>query len=547
MNAARTVWRAAALPLLVAVSAALGCGRGCRGGAPASPSASSGEALARARCVACHRLPGPEVLPRAAWREVLSDMTAILERAGSPLAAEERSAIERWYAAQAPELLPVRRGLPGATPSPLAFGRLAFAPRGAPPVPGISHLWWADLYGDARPELVATDMRSGLVLVGHPWQDRRLRIVARLPHPSHVEACDLDGDRRRDLVVADLGTIEPADHHRGQVVWLRREGRGFRSVQLAGGLGRVADVRPVDLDGDRDLDLLVAVFGFRATGRLLWLEQRREAAALPGFVVHEIDPRHGAVACEARDLDGDGALEVIALFAQEHEALVAYELHREGEGGLRFAARTLWRAPHPAWGSSGMRVADLDGDGDLDVVLANGDVLDDHRLKPYHGLRWVEQRPGGRWVPHELAPMYGVYGVEVADLDGDGDRDVLACAMLPHLEAEQRAALDPPSVLWLEQIETRRFVPHVLERQRTDHASLAAGDMDGDGRVDLALGNLTAYGPERHPIEAWITVLRNLGGAGALEGAARRAGDGGERGAAVAPAPSPGRESPEGP
>ena len=40
------------------------------------------------------------------------------------------------------------------------------------------------------------------------------------------------------------------------------------------------------------------------------------------------------------------------------------------------------RGTHPAWGSTGIELVDLDGDGDLDVLMTNGDTLDDATVKP---------------------------------------------------------------------------------------------------------------------------------------------------------------------
>jgi hypothetical protein len=125
------------------------------------------------------------------------------------------------------------------------------------------------------------------------------------------------------------------------------------------------------------------------------------------------------------------------------------------------------RLPTPAWGSSGIELVDLDGDGDLDVLVTNGDMLDDFRLKPYHGIRWLENRGGFPFVPHDLANLPGAHRARAVDLDGDGDLDIVACAFV-----EFKAEGTPistvaafPSLVWLEQTSPGTFVRHTLERE----------------------------------------------------------------------------------
>ena len=148
---------------------------------------------------------------------------------------------------------------------------------------------------------------------------------------------------------------------------------------------------------------------------------------------------------------------------------------------------------------------DLDGDGDLDVLVTNGDMLDDFRLKPYHGIRWLENRGGFPFVPHDLANLPGAHRARALDLDGDGDLDVVACAFV-EFKAEGTpvsAVAAFPSLVWLEQTSPGTFVRHTLERGGR-HVSLDVGDFDGDGDVDIVVGNFrTEPGP-------WIELWENL-------------------------------------
>ena len=298
-------------------------------------------------------------------------------------------------------------------------------PKSAPPF--VSNIRLANVVGDAQPELIVCEMRNGRLLMGRPSEPEwALRLIAEVPYPAHAEAVDLDRDGLQDLIVANLGSFMAMDHKLGTVEWLRQKSDGgFERITLADNLGRVADVQAADMDEDGDLDLVVAEFGWRWTGHLLLLENQTSAGGPLSFSQRGIDGLHGNSHVALEDLDRDGRRDIFALYSQEHEMVRFYR----NLGKRLFDGRDLHRAPHPAWGSSGFQVIDLDGDGDLDVLLTNGDTYDDSLLKPYHGIQWLENRGSLQFQVRDLVRMYGVYRAEAADLDGDGDRDIAACAL----------------------------------------------------------------------------------------------------------------------
>jgi hypothetical protein len=401
-------------------------------------------------------------------------------------------------------VLPAPAPWPDPGRDPERFERRGFAaPAGVGAVPWVANVRFQRSSPKGPFEIVAADMASGLILRGDPGAPGgSLGVLGRIPNPCHTEAADLDRDGRMDLVVADLGGRLPEDHALGSVVWLQGQaGGGYRPVSLAKDLPRVADVQPVDVDGDGDLDLIVAAFGWRTSGAVFLLDNRTVDYRSPLFVKREVDGRSGSIHVPVADLDGDGRPDFVALFAQHHETVVAFL--NQGQGGFRM--ETVDQAPHPAWGSSGLELVDLDGDRDLDVLVTNGDMLDDFLVKPYHGVRWLENRGRFPFVPHEIANLPGVHRARAADLDGDGDLDVVACAFvaLSADGAPMTATTAYPSLVWLEQRAPGTFVRHTLERSGGGgHVSLDVADFDGDGDVDVVVGNFRSV--TRTWVELWV-------------------------------------------
>jgi hypothetical protein len=367
-----------------------------------------------------------------------------------------------------------------------------------------------DLDRDGKLEIVACDMGHGLVLVGDPARrPGELREIAKVPNPVRASLADLDRDGLDDLLVADIGFFLPEDHEKGAVVWLRRKADGsYEKHVLAEKLPRVADVQAADFDGDGDLDLVVAAFGLYTRGGVLLLENRTTDWKEPQFATTTLDERTGATLVPVADFDGDGRPDFVALLAQQHETVVAF-LNR---GAGAFEKKAVFAARTPAWGSTGIDLADFDGDGDVDVLMTNGATLDDATVKPWHGVRWLENRGGFPFEAHELAALPGAHRARAADLDGDGDLDVAAAAFLPDPEHTRGAFA---SVVWLERRPDGSFARHTLQAGQLSHPTLDVGDVDGDGDVDLVTGNFVGFTFARMDpgfrAEGWVELWENGG------------------------------------
>ncbi len=476
--------------------------------APSPATADAMEPRIAAFCGSCHAVPSPQSFPRDAWHDEVLRGYEFYARSGmTHLDPPPIHATVDYFRSRAPEELVFPAPAEATTPLRARFTVDKRSVDRHPTVaPAVAHLRWARLETDARPVLLVCDMRDGNVTAVDPNpKGEPPRVLARLNNPCRVEPCDLDGDGAIDLVVADLGSTIPYDHDLGRVVWLRRDQQRNRWEQtvVASGLGRVADVRPGDFDRDGDVDLVVADFGLHRTGQVLWLENtlgsdpvfrfqtEKPGLTPPKFLPRQIDPRPGAIHVPVADLDGDGRLDFLALISQQYECVEAFT-NRGSDASIErshpFVRKRLWTAPDLTFGSSGIEPVDLDGDGDLDVLYANGDAFDNNYANPSHGIQWLENLGNGRFVCHRLTDLVGAYSPRAGDVDLDGDLDILAVAWLP--EQVKPASLRDrplPSIVCLEQTAPGVFARHTLEVGSPYYATLELADFDGDGDLDFAV------------------------------------------------------------
>jgi hypothetical protein len=519
----RRVWFGIAATLVVAAAglAALtpgGCSRNGSDSANAPPPAyptATADLPQRVKlfCGGCHEEPPADTFPRADWKYEVERMYMFFHDSSLRLNPPPIEEVVRYYEDRAPVELPKPHIQRANHPLPIELVRTDYRTFSGPPdvfPPHISNVNLVHLFDSKQLDVLVCDMKGGAVLLLQPYlPEPKWRVLYSGGgdagfNPAHTEVVDLDGDGQLDILVANLGSFLPTDRRCGSVIWLRGRGDGrFEPITLLKDKGRIADVQFADFNGDGKLDLIVAAFGWNNIGEIYYLENHTTDWKKPRFDASILDDRHGTIHVPIADLNGDGKPDFVALISQEHETIVAFL----NEGNGRFQKKTLFKASHPGYGSSGIQLVDLNGDGKLDVLYTNGDVLDKpYLLKPYHSVQWLENKGDLNFLPHHLTPMYGVHRAVAADLDGDGDLDIVAVNFLPSESFKERKELKLDSVIVLEQTAPGIFVRHSLETGTCDHVSCAVGDIFGTGRQDIVTGNFTS-----ESLEHAITIWKNLG------------------------------------
>jgi hypothetical protein len=306
---------------------------------------------------------------------------------------------------------------------------------------------------------------------------------------------------RRDSgwVACNIGVLNPNNGKFGKLQVLRPAGGGEARVsggaQLAGGgrwrmdtvplavgLERPVQVQAADLNGDGRMDYLVCEFG-NMVGALSWLEDTGSGR----YERHVIRAAPGAIRAYIDDHNKDGLPDIWVLFAQGDEGI----FHFINQGKGQFKEQAVLRFP-PSYGSSYFELADFNKDGWPDIVYTCGDNADfSSVLKPYHGVYIYLNDGHDQFKPYYFFPINGCYKAMARDFDGDGDLDLATIAFFPDLGHQPEEGF-----VYLENRGGGDFRPYSLpETQRGKWLSMDAGDVDGDGRIDIVLGNFSFFAP----------------------------------------------------
>jgi len=216
-----------------------------------------------------------------------------------------------------------------------------------------------------------------------------------------------------------------------------------------------------DLDGDGDQDVLATA---RLDDAVAWFENTDGAGSFgPALVItNQVD---APVCVRAADVDGDGDQDVLTASASGLDDTLGWYENTDGAG--TFGSERVITSV--AAGVVSIHAADVDGDGDLDVLSASWD--DDT-------IAWYENVDGlGAFGPRQVITTLarGANSVVAVDLDGDLDLDAVSGSHHDNI------------VSWYENTDgqgtfgSRRIIPFETEGPR----AIFAADLDGDGDRDL--------------------------------------------------------------
>ena len=342
--------------------------------------------------------------------------------------------------------------------------------------------------------------------------------------PSALEAADIDADGDQDLVAATVTTCRLTD----SIALFRNGGKaGFGKPEAVSVGGRPSALALADMEADGSPDILVIMATFSGTSARIFANDGKGAFSRgPQDIATGIEAWHAT----AVDLNGDSLLDVVS--AGPDPGFVRVFL---ASGGLRFREPRSIAATRPAHVAPG----DLDGDGDQDlVVLAQ---MADHLVPGALGVLWNDGQ-GGFPTTTNLTTGLHAFLAEVKDLDRDGRGDIVLFGvpqgflsghwtgvfgtilglgsgsfaqpsrfvidgLIDRGIAADIDGDDAPDILATlenDDLRNRVFIASNTGRGgfrtggRMDveglPGSLAAADLDADGKIDLAVANAEAMG-----------------------------------------------------
>jgi FG-GAP-like repeat len=367
--------------------------------------------------------------------------------------------------------------------------------------PLISNVAAADLDGDGLMDIIVCDCKSNSVnwIRQFPAGVYTESVLADgLNAPAHVQVIDFDKDGDNDIIVAVLGLLFPSNDKIGSVVILENDGKNhFTKHVVVEKTARVSDVRAGDLDGDGDMDLAVAQFGYD-DGETQWIENLGNWQ----FKSHVLQNLSGPINVILDDIDKDGDLDIISLVSQEWEEI--YGFINDGKG--HFTSKLLYGSNNEDFGSSGIYLCDLDKDGDDDILYTNGDAFDyiPPQGRPWHGIQWLENKGNWNFEFHRICTFIGAYNARPVDIDNDGDLDIF-CVSAFNLWDKPESQ----SFIWLENVGHMQFVLHNIASSPTHILTLESADFNNDGLMDFVTGDMHAYPP--YDRMGRITLWMNTG------------------------------------
>ena len=369
----------------------------------------------------------------------------------------------------------------------------------------LAHVAATDVDGDGLGDLIVVDKRSVVVLLlgDGAGRFREVRILGKTRRKAPAAVADFTGDGAADVALI------PKSRRDGALLLLVNDGLGdFLPIGVPGSARFTAPMLAGDYDGNGWLDLAL---GVRRGWTILYNDG--DGPARLGAIV---PAARGLSALGAADFDENGWMDVVATYTSRRSSSIVLH-HGSSSGGFTSGD------PLAVGGASHVFLLDLDADQHHDVVGCNPVAVP--ACRALYGL-------GDGTFSDTALPDEGSVGREVraaaaADLDGDGEVDLVGISRQdnrgtilfrnPNRALRERFTLatgTKPADMALTDLDTNGIEDIIVANEGSGDLSifmnfgqrqlpalapvrlpagslgapaLASGDVDGDGRPDIAV------------------------------------------------------------
>ena len=297
--------------------------------------------------------------------------------------------------------------------------------------------------------------------------------------PVRVAIADLDGDGKSDLIIADAYAGKVSIYRNISTNGTLTAGSFAARLDLPLLLGSYSDpytLAVADLDGDGRLDIIALSADSHVVSILRNISSPGSLTTNSFAARIDLPAGNAAMAVAVQDLNNDGRPEIVT--ADSTDNTISIYQNQSTVGNLVFAGRVVLAVGS---GPQGVAIGDLDGDGKPDVAVANGGS---GTLSVFRNL----MAPGDSITTNSFALRVDFPGltsacaISIGDMDGDGKLDlVVGCG-----NGSQKV-LVYRNTATLGSITTSSFASHVDFAAPGWVNGLTLGDLDGDGKLDIAV------------------------------------------------------------
>jgi len=476
-----------------------------------SASIKVGKKLAQTYCGSCHQLPEPSLLDSKSWNDgVLPEMGPRLgifyygnkaypsyrndmnvDKNYYPsqpvISLYDWQHIIDYYTAASPDSL-----LPAKKTTPIVMNEKLF--QSLHPTFTYNKPTTAFVKIEPAQQLITCDAFEKKLFVFN----NALQLVDSFNTKSSVTDIIKNNDT---LTLCNTGILNPNNGKYGSIENIVLSKKNIVDT-IFKNLMRPVQITKTDLNKDDKEDFLVCEFGNLA-GALSWLEDKGNNQ----FAYHVIRNAPGAIKAYVNDYNHDGLPDIWTLFSQGNEGVFLFTNKGNGE----FDAKQVLQFP-PVYGSSSFELDDFNKDGFADIVYTCGDNADySPVLKPYHGVYIFLNDGKNNFIQKYFYPINGCYKAIAKDFDNDGDLDIATISFFADYPHEPEEGF-----VYLKNKGNFNFQPYSLAATKLGRwLTMDAGDFDGDGKIDLMLGNFSLnFGKFKSSVD-WVKqppflLLKNI-------------------------------------